>query len=80
MQMIFFLLLKQTVPNSDMRYFRASVIYIYTNPMEMYELMRIRHMYIMNSYLIDVHSSKYRVAVFDMHDFLAILPVDSINI
>ena len=37
-------------------------------------------MYIMNSYLIDVHSSKYRVAVFDMHDFLAILPVDSINI
>ena len=30
-------------------------------------------MYIMNSYLIDVHSSKYRVAVFDMHDFLAIL-------
>ena len=43
MQMIFFLLLKQTVPNSDMRYFRASVIYIYTNPMVMYELMRIRH-------------------------------------
>ena len=26
MQMIFFLLLKQTVPNSDARYFRASVI------------------------------------------------------
>ena len=37
-------------------------------------------MYIMNSYLIDVHSSKYRVAVFDMHDFHAILPGDSINI
>ena len=37
-------------------------------------------MYIMNSYLINVHSSKYRVAFFDMHDFLAILPVDSINI
>ena len=34
----------------------------------------------MNSYLIDVHSSKYRVAVFDMHDFQAILPGDSINI
>ena len=32
MQMIFFLLLKQTVPDSDMRYFRASVIYMYTNP------------------------------------------------
>ena len=44
MQMIFFLLLKQTVPNSDTRYFRASVIYMYTNPMVMYELMRIRHM------------------------------------
>ena len=43
MQMIFFLLLKQTVPNSDTRYFRASVIYMYTNPMVMYELMRIRH-------------------------------------
>ena len=43
MQMIFFLLLKQTVPNSDTRYFRASVIYIYTNPMVVYELMRIRH-------------------------------------
>ena len=38
------------------------------------------NMYIMNSYIIDVHSSKYRVAVFDMHDFHAILPVDSINI
>ena len=37
-------------------------------------------MYIMNSYLIDVHSSKYSVAVFDMHDFHAILPGDSINI
>ena len=37
-------------------------------------------MYIMNSYLIDVHSSKYRVAVFDLHDFQAILPGDSINI
>ena len=37
-------------------------------------------MYIMNSYLIDVHSSKYRVAVFNMHDFHAILPGDSINI
>ena len=36
--------------------------------------------YIMNSYLIDVHSSKYRVAFFDMHDFHAILPGDSINI
>ena len=46
MEMIFFLLLKQTVPNSDTRYFRASVIYIYTNPMVMYELMRIRHIYI----------------------------------
>ena len=43
MQMIFFLLLKQTVPNSDTRYFRASVIYMYTNPVVMYELMRIRH-------------------------------------
>ena len=43
MQMIFILLLKQTVPNSDTRYFHASVIYIYTNPMVMYELMRIRH-------------------------------------
>ena len=43
MQMIFFLLLKQTVLNSDTRYFRASMIYIYTNPMVMYELMRIRH-------------------------------------
>ena len=37
-------------------------------------------MYIMNSYLIDVHLSKYRVAVFAMHDFHAILPGDSINI
>ena len=37
-------------------------------------------MYIMNSYLIDVHSSKYRGAVFDMHDYHAILPGDSINI
>ena len=37
-------------------------------------------MYIMNSYFIDVHSSKYRVAVFNMHDFHAILPGDSINI
>ena len=37
-------------------------------------------MYIMISYLIDVHSSKYRVAVFDMHDFHAILPGESINI
>ena len=37
-------------------------------------------MYIMNSYLIDVHSSKYRVAVYDIHDFHAILPGDSINI
>ena len=37
-------------------------------------------MYIMNSYLIDVHSSKYRVAVFAMHDFHDILPGDSINI
>ena len=37
-------------------------------------------MYIMNSYLIDFHSSKYRVAVFDMHDFHKILPGDSINI
>ena len=37
-------------------------------------------MYIMNSYLIDVHSSKFRVVVFDMHDFHAILPGDSINI
>ena len=37
-------------------------------------------MYIMNSYLMDVHSSNYRVAVFDMHDFHAILPGDSINI
>ena len=45
MQMIFFLLLKQTVPNSDRRYFPASVIYIYTNSMVMYELMRIRHIY-----------------------------------
>ena len=44
MQMIFFLLLKQTVPNFDTRYFCASVIYIHTNPMVMYELMRIRHM------------------------------------
>ena len=43
MQMIFFLLLKQTVPNSDTCYFRARVIYIYTNPMVTYELMRIRH-------------------------------------
>ena len=34
-------------------------------------------MYIMNTYIIDVHPSKYRVAVFDMH---AILPGDSINI
>ena len=38
-----------------------------------------KFMYIMNSYLIDVHSSKYRVAVFDKHDFYAILPGDSIN-
>ena len=37
-------------------------------------------MYIMNSYLIDVHSSKYCVVVFDMHDSYAILPGDSINI
>ena len=37
-------------------------------------------MYIMNSYLIYVHSSKYSVAVFHMHDFHAILPGDSINI
>ena len=37
-------------------------------------------MCIMNSYLIDVHSSKYRVKVFAMHDFHAILPSDSINI
>ena len=37
-------------------------------------------MYIMNSYLIDVHSSKYHFAVFVMHDFHAILPGDSINI
>ena len=37
-------------------------------------------MYIMNSYLMDVHSSQYRVAVFDMHDFHANLPGDSINI
>ena len=43
MQVIFALLLKQTVPNSDTCYFRASVIYIYSNPMVMYELMRIRH-------------------------------------
>ena len=43
MQMIFFLLLKQTVLNSDTRYFGTSVIYKYTNPMVMYELMRIRH-------------------------------------
>ena len=37
-------------------------------------------MYIMNSYLIDVLSSNYRVAVFNMHDFHTILPGDSINI
>ena len=37
-------------------------------------------MYILNSYLIDVHSSEYRVAVFNMHDFHAIFPGDSINI
>ena len=37
-------------------------------------------MYIMNSYRIDAHPSKYRVAVFDMHDFHAILPGDAINI
>ena len=37
-------------------------------------------MYIMNSYRIDVHPSKYRVAVFNMHDFHAILPGDAINI
>ena len=43
MLMIFFLLLKQTVPNSDMRYFRTSVIYVSTNPMVIHELMRIRH-------------------------------------
>ena len=43
MQMIFFLLLKQTVPNSDTRYFRASVIYRYRNQMVMYELMTISH-------------------------------------
>ena len=43
MQMILFLLLKQTVANSGTCYFRASVIYIYTNPMVMYELMRIKH-------------------------------------
>ena len=36
--------------------------------------------YIKNAYLIDVHSSKYRVAVFGMYDFHAILPGDSINI
>ena len=36
--------------------------------------------YIKNSYLIDVHSSKYRTAFFDMHDFHTILPGDSINI
>ena len=51
MQMIFFLLLKQTVPNSDTRYFRASVIYIYTNPMVMYELIRIRQMHTSCLYL-----------------------------
>ena len=39
-----------------------------------------KFMYIMNSYLIDFHSSKYHVAVFDMHDFQAILPSDSMNI
>ena len=32
MPMIFFLLLKQTVPNSNMRYFHDSVIYVSTNP------------------------------------------------
>ena len=37
-------------------------------------------MYIMNYYLIDVLSSKSCVAVFDMHDFHAILPGESINI
>ena len=37
-------------------------------------------MYIMYSYRIDAHPSKYRVAVFDMHDFHAILPGDAINI
>ena len=37
-------------------------------------------MYIMNSYLIYVHSSKYSVAVFHMNDFHAILPGDSINV
>ena len=45
MQVIFFLLLKHSVPNSDMRYFCASLIYKYTNPMVMYKLMRIRHIW-----------------------------------
>ena len=43
MPMIFFLLLKQNVRNSDTRYFRASMIYVSTNPMVIHELMRIRH-------------------------------------
>ena len=53
MQMIFFLLSKQTVPNSDTRYFGASVIYVYTNPMVMYELMRIRHTIFSDSNMVE---------------------------
>ena len=39
----FLLAFKQTVPNSNMPYFRASVIYVSTNLMVKHRLMRIRH-------------------------------------
>ena len=35
--------------------------------------------YTINSYFINVHSSKYRVAVLHKHVFLAVLTGDSIN-
>ena len=41
MPMIFFLLLKQTVPNFDTRYLRTSVIYVSANKIIVHEVMRI---------------------------------------
>ena len=81
MQMIFFLLLKQTVPNSDTRYFRASVIYIYTNPMVMYKLMRFRH----NVVLLDANTANFSstslaltASIFTLSTYIGTVMVNSV--
>ena len=78
MQMIFFLLLKQTVPNFDTRNFRASVIYIYTNPMIMYELMRIRTVAMLYDHNSHTEQTDHLVCLFVWFDLLC--PINNLSV